>query len=60
MFLREALKDGPKMAGEVIADGEAAGFNQRALRRALKNLKGTSEKISFGTGWIWSLPGEAA
>ena len=60
LFVREALKDGPKMAGEVIATGEAAGFNERAMRRALKKLKGTSEKLSFGTGWIWSLPGQAS
>jgi putative DNA primase/helicase len=60
LFLRDALKDGPQLAGEVIAKGEAAGFNERALRRALKALGGTSEKLSFGTGWIWTLPGQAS
>jgi putative DNA primase/helicase len=60
LFLREALKDGPKMAGEVIANGEATGFDKRALQRALRKLNGTSEKVSFGTGWIWSLPGQAS
>ena len=53
LFLRDALKDGPKLAAEVIANGEAAGFDERALRRALKKLGGTSEKPSFGTGWVW-------
>jgi hypothetical protein len=56
LFLRDALKGGPQMAGEVIAKGEAAGFNERALRRALKTIGGRSEKPSFGTGWIWELP----
>ncbi len=57
LFLREALKGGPKIAGDVIAEGEAAGFSERALRRALKTIGGTSEKPSFETGWIWELPG---
>jgi hypothetical protein len=44
------------MAAEVIAEGEAAGLHQKALQRALKKLNGSSEKPSFGTGWIWELP----
>jgi putative DNA primase/helicase len=60
LFLRDALKDGPKLAAEVIANGEAAGFNERALRRALKKLGGSSEKLSLRTGWIWTLPGQAS
>jgi putative DNA primase/helicase len=56
-FLTEALTDrGPRMAAEVIAEGEALGFSERALRRALKKLGGTSEKPSFNTGWVWELP----
>jgi putative DNA primase/helicase len=55
-FLRDALKSGPRMAAEVIAEGEAAGVHRKALQRALKKLKGSSEKSSFGTGWIWELP----
>jgi putative DNA primase/helicase len=60
VFLREALKGGPRMAGEVVAEGEAAGFGERALRRALKKLGGSTEKPSFGTGWVWELPGLAS
>jgi putative DNA primase/helicase len=59
-FLREALKDGPRMAAEVIKEGEAAGFHKRALQRALKTLGGWSEKPSFATGWIWELPERAS
>jgi putative DNA primase/helicase len=55
-FLRDALKGGPQMASEIIANGEAAGFNERTLRRALKRLGGSSEKSSFGAGWVWKLP----
>jgi hypothetical protein len=59
-FLEGALQGrGPRMAAEVIAEGEAAGFGERALRRALKTLGGCSEKASMRTGWIWELPGEA-
>jgi putative DNA primase/helicase len=58
-FLRGALKGGPRMAAEVFAEGEAAGFNKRALQRALVRLGGSSEKPSFGTGWIWELPEQA-
>ncbi len=55
-FLRDALKDGPRMAAELIAEGEAAGLHERALQRALKKLNGSREKPSFGTGWVWELP----
>jgi hypothetical protein len=48
------------MAAEVIAEGEAAGLNAKTLSRALKKLGGTSEKGSFGTGWIWELPEQAS
>jgi RecA-family ATPase len=61
-FLRQALKPGPRMAAEVIAEGEAAGLNDKALRRALKALGGTSERVGFGGdgAWVWELPKEDA
>jgi putative DNA primase/helicase len=60
-FLRDALDGrGPRMAAEVIAEGEAAGLSERALRRALKALRGWSEKPSMKTGWIWELPQQAS
>ena len=40
-FLREALKGGPRMAREVIDEGEAKGLSERMLQRALKKLGGT-------------------
>jgi hypothetical protein len=59
-FLRIALQDGPHMAAEVIREGEAHGFTERALRRALKKLGGWSEKASMKTGWVWELPEQAS
>lgn len=52
------------MAREVIAEGGAAGFNQRALQRALKAMGGTNERVGgIGKGvgyWIWELPSLAS
>jgi putative DNA primase/helicase len=60
-FLRDALDGrGPRMAAEVIVEGEALGFNQRALQRALNKIGGSSEKPTFKTGWIWELPERAS
>ena len=59
-FVSEALKDrGPRIAAEVIAEGVAAGFNERTLRRAFKTVGGTAQSASFGKGGasIWELPG---
>ena len=59
-FLFGALHGrGPRLAAEVIAEGEAAGCSEWALRRALKKLGGWSEKPGLKTGWIWELPEEA-
>jgi putative DNA primase/helicase len=56
-FVREALTDrGPRMAAEVIAEGEALGFSEWATRRAFKKLGGRGEKPSFKSGWVWELP----
>ena len=55
-FLRATLKDGPQMAAEVIAKGEAEGLSEWALRRALKKLGGSKEKVGFKGPWIWELP----
>jgi putative DNA primase/helicase len=62
-FVSEALKDrGPRLSAEVIAEGVAAGFNERTLRRAFKMIGGLSERAGFGKGgaWIWELPGLAS
>ena len=54
-FLLAALKDGPQMAAEIIANGKAQGLSEWALRRALKKLGGFKEKASFKGAWIWEL-----
>jgi putative DNA primase/helicase len=59
-FLREALRDGPQMAAEIIAQGKAAGCSERVLQRALKRIGGSSEKAGLRSGWIWDLPREPA
>jgi putative DNA primase/helicase len=62
-FVRLALTNrGTRMAAEVIAEGVAAGFNERTLRRAFKTVGGTAERVGFGKGgvWIWELPGLAS
>ena len=56
VFLREMLKDGPQLAAEVLAKGEAEGLSEWALRRALKKLNGSKEKVGFKGPWIWELP----
>jgi putative DNA primase/helicase len=54
--MTEALANGPRMAAEVEAEGEKLSFSVWAMRRALKKLGGTTQKASFGTGWVWELP----
>jgi putative DNA primase/helicase len=56
VFLRQMLKDGPQLAAEVIAKGKAEGLSEWALRRALKKLGGSNEKVDFKGPWIWELP----
>ena len=55
-FLREMLKGGPELAAEVLAKGDAEGLSEWALRRALKKLHGSKEKVSFKGPWLWELP----
>ena len=55
-FLREMLNHGPQMAAEIIAKGEPQGFSEWTLRRALKKLGGSKEKVGFKGPWIWELP----
>jgi putative DNA primase/helicase len=59
-FVRDALKRGPRLAAEVIAEGEACGFSKRTLQRAFtgKDIGGRPEHAGFekGGAWIWELP----
>ena len=51
-FLREALKDGPRPAAEVEAEGLAAGHAHATLALARKRASIRSQRQ--GKQWIWS------
>ena len=56
-FLQEALREGPVLQQEVIADAKANGISQRTLRRAKDDLKVQSYKArTVNGGWMWELP----
>ena len=57
-FLREALKDGPQRAAELIAKAEQAGINERSLQRAFRQLGGIRERqgAKHGHFVVWELP----
>ena len=57
-FLREALKDGPRLAAELIAEAALAGINERSLQRAFKQLGGIRERqgAKHGHFVVWELP----
>jgi putative DNA primase/helicase len=58
VFLREALKDGPQLAAELIAKAERAGINERTLQRAFKQLGGVRERHGAKREHfiVWELP----
>ena len=51
-FLKEALKDGPRPAAEVEAEGLAAGHAHSTLVHARKRAFIRSQRL--GNQWIWS------
>jgi len=55
-WLRDALKDGPMPAADVLAQGEANGFTAKAIRQAFAALGGERKKIGYQGQWQWSLP----
>jgi putative DNA primase/helicase len=56
-FLQEALREGPVLQQEVIADAKANGISQRTLRRAKDDLKVQAYKARTANGgWMWGLP----
>jgi len=55
-WLREHLAGGPVPTNEVLDVGKEAGFSERTLRRAFKELGGRSRKDKEGGCWRWSLP----
>lgn len=50
-FLTDALKDGPRAAGELVEEAKAAGIAERTLKRAKGSLSIPSYKE--GVGWMW-------
>jgi putative DNA primase/helicase len=55
-WLHEALKDGPMPAADVLAQGKANGFTQKAIREAFHVLGCLRKKADFKGGWVWWLP----
>jgi hypothetical protein len=60
-WLRDELADGPRAVAELFRDGRAAGFTDRAIRRAASAEGVRKRKDGFGKGapWLWSLPESA-
>ena len=58
-YLREELRDGPKNAGEILTNGEKAGFPRRTIQSAATRLCVERHKGSMGGGWTWRLPPNA-
>jgi putative DNA primase/helicase len=58
-FLREALADSEQPAADILKQGCANGFTQKAVRKAFRALGGRRRRVGFGSGgaWYWSLPG---
>lgn len=61
VFLRGALRDGPRPALEVEAEARAEALSLRTLRRARKELGVVAAREGFGPGgrWMWALPSPA-
>lgn len=53
-WLQEFLKNGPRSAGEIEAEGNAAGFSPRTLDRAKKDLN--IKSFRENDLWYWRLP----
>lgn len=58
-WLHNELRNGERFAMEIQAAAAAAGIGKWSLRKALRQMGGTSRK--GGTGlWVWSLAGQSA
>lgn len=59
VWLHSALELGPVKASDLFSRGEAKGFGERRLQRALVKIGGIKEKTGFqGQTW-WLMPGDA-
>lgn len=57
-FLRDALRDGRKLAEDIKREGEKLGLSEKRLRTARRHLNVKIERDGFGKGSkvYWSLP----
>jgi hypothetical protein len=57
-FLAAALKDGPRLAAEVIAEADKVGIPERTLRYNFKQMGGVTERQGQGRSHfgIWEFP----
>ncbi len=55
-FLRAVLADGPAASKDVLRQAGDAGFNEKTVCRAKKDLGIVARKGGFDAGWIWELP----
>ncbi len=57
-FLREALRDGKRQAGEVTAEAEKLGISKQNLRTARHKLGIEPKSVGFGKDkqWLWEIP----
>jgi hypothetical protein len=58
-WLRSFLLDGARLQEEIVEAGDAAGFNEKMLRRAKGELKVESRREASEAGhgkWSWRLP----
>jgi putative DNA primase/helicase len=53
--LRDLLSSGPRLAGDVIREGAAAGVAERTMKRARQVLGVVTRKRGL-VGWEWTLP----
>jgi hypothetical protein len=52
--------DGEAEAGQVLKEGEAAGFAKRTLQEARRRAGARTRKSEFSGGWVWALADEGA
>jgi GNAT superfamily N-acetyltransferase/5S rRNA maturation endonuclease (ribonuclease M5) len=52
--------DGEADAGQVLKEGEAAGFAKRTLQEARRRAGARTRKSEFSGGWVWALTDQGA
>jgi AAA domain/Toprim-like len=52
--------DGEAEAGQVLKEGEAAGFPKRTLQEARRRAGARTRKSEFSGGWVWALADQGA